>query len=345
MKKNINAAVLEKFNRPLKIIKNIKIPNLKKDQILIKMNFTAICGSQIFEIMGKRGKDKFLPHMLGHEGTGKVIAVGNRKSNFKKNDKVFLSWIKNNNKKNNKIIFDSSNGKKRINAGPITTFSNYTLVAENRVYKLPKNISLKQGVLLGCALPTGAGMVFNQSNNIKTKSVLVIGSGGIGIAVILALISKGVKKIFVYEKNKNKIKVLKKYFPYLICYYKFEKIKNKNFFFDYVYECSGNAKNIKLGFNLIKNDGKCIFASHPEHNKKIILNPHDLIKGKKIEGSWGGKINFNKHLKLLLNLIKKFKFIEKLYFNKVYSLPSINKAINDFKKGKNIRALIKFSNE
>ena len=65
MTKIFKAAVLEKINSPLKIVKNIKIPNLKKDQILVKMKYSAVCGSQLFEINGKRGKDIYLPHFLG----------------------------------------------------------------------------------------------------------------------------------------------------------------------------------------------------------------------------------------------------------------------------------------
>ena len=66
--------------------------------------------------------------------------------------------------------------------------------------------------------------------------------------------------------------------------------------FDYVYECSGLAINIEHGFKLLKNNGVCIFSSHPKFKDKISFNPHEFIKGKKIEGSWGGQINFKKEL-------------------------------------------------
>ena len=69
----ITAAVLEKFNKKLKIIKNIKIPKLLSKQVLIKIRNTAICGSQIHEIKGHRNTKKYLPHLLGHEATGIVI--------------------------------------------------------------------------------------------------------------------------------------------------------------------------------------------------------------------------------------------------------------------------------
>ena len=68
-------------------IHNFKIPNkLREDQVLVKINYTGICGSQIMEFLGNRGKDNFLPHAFGHEAVGQVIAIG------KKVKKVFPSF-------------------------------------------------------------------------------------------------------------------------------------------------------------------------------------------------------------------------------------------------------------
>ena len=343
MTKIFKAAVLEKINSPLKIVKNIKIPNLKKDQILVKMKYSAVCGSQLFEINGKRGKDIYLPHFLGHEGTGQIIKIGDKNSKFKKNEKVFLSWIKNDNFPNSKILFNYPKKNKILNAGPVTTFSTYTVVSKNRVYSLPNKISLKKGVLLGCAIPTGAGMVFNQSIKLENKITLVIGAGGVGLSSILALKLSRAKRIIVYEPNKKKIILLKKYLKNIEFYDDIKKIIQKKILFDYVYECSGITKSIELGFKLLKNTGKCIFATHPEFKKKISFDPYEFIKGKKLEGSWGGKVKFNRDLKNLIKLISKFKFNEKIYFRKIYKLNEINKAITDFKNGKNIRTLIRLN--
>ena len=61
---NFNAAVLTKIKKPLQLINNLKIPQLKRGQILVRILHSAICGSQIMEIEGKRGKDKYIPHLL-----------------------------------------------------------------------------------------------------------------------------------------------------------------------------------------------------------------------------------------------------------------------------------------
>ena len=71
----LKAAVLYKSNKPL-LIKKLKIPDLKRGQVLVKIFFSGICKSQLMEIQGKRGKDKWLPHLLGHEASGEVINIG-----------------------------------------------------------------------------------------------------------------------------------------------------------------------------------------------------------------------------------------------------------------------------
>ena len=73
---NFTAAVLTKNNSPLKIINKLKFTKLRKGQVLVRILHSAICRSQIMEIEGKRGKDKYLPHLLGHEGAGIVHRVG-----------------------------------------------------------------------------------------------------------------------------------------------------------------------------------------------------------------------------------------------------------------------------
>ena len=145
---------------------NFKIPRkLRDDQVLVKIKYTGICGSQIMEYLGKRGKDIYLPHALGHEAVGKVVDVGTRVKKISIKDKVILSWIKGKGLDYGGFQLISEN--KKINFGPISTFSSYAIVSENRVFLKPKEMSDIEAVLYGCAIPTGAGMVINQLKEIK----------------------------------------------------------------------------------------------------------------------------------------------------------------------------------
>ena len=329
----------EKFNKKLNIVElATKYP--EKDQILVKLKYSGICKSQIMEIDGKRNNKKWLPHMLGHEGSGVIIQIGKNINDFKIGDKVFLSWIKNNKKDCSAIKYIKNN--QVINAGKVTTFNSFALVSRNRVYHLPKNIDYKTGALLGCAFPTGFGMILKSISKQKKIKLLIIGLGGIGLSSLIAANNLGYKNIHVLEKSKKKIVHVKKYIKNNnIKYYLSNKGITKEYY-DNIIETSGNINILSKSLNFIHNKGKIVFASHPDTKSKIKINPHDLIKGKKIIGSWGGNIKFERDIDQITKIIKKSKFINKLFLNKVYSLKQINLAITDFRKGNVIRPLIKF---
>ena len=133
------AAILRQLNKPLEIT-NILIPRkLLKGQILVKMIYSGICGSQLGEINGIKGEDKYLPHLLGHEGIATVIEANDKVVKVKKGDVVLLHWMPSNGiNSKTPIYFDSF--KKKINAGYVTTFNEYAIVSENRLTKIKKII-------------------------------------------------------------------------------------------------------------------------------------------------------------------------------------------------------------
>lgn len=337
-KNSFNAAVLYKQKKNLKIT-NLKYKKLPENYVLVKMKYTSICRSQIFEIDGLRGKDKYIPHLLGHEGTGKIIKLGENVKNFEVNDNVLLTWIRSKKKKFYNIKFVDHNNK-NINSGPISTFNTHAIISKHCLHKLPKKVNNKIGVLLGCAFPTGAGMINNHAN-IKNKKILVIGLGNVGLSCLIMANYYQTDEIFIYDKKKSKIDQVKKILKNKI---KLIDLKDKNFlnYFDYIFESSGDSKIINKSIKFLKSNGKCVFASHPSKGKKIIIDPYELIKGKKIEGSWGGGTKYPKDLIKLsraLNLSK----LKRLYFKKIYTLNTINSAIKDFKKGKVLKPLIKLN--
>lgn len=339
----LTAAVLEKINKPL-LIKSFKIPQIKKGQLLVKVLYSGICRSQLMEIEGKRGKDKWLPHLLGHEASGIVIGLGKSVKRFKKGDEIILTWIKGSG-------LDVKGGEykyknKVYNSGPITTFSNYTIVSENRAQKKPSNISLLKSTLLGCALPTGFGVVKNAVKLNKVSSIAILGIGGIGLSAVLSAKLLSIKNILALDIENNKLETAKKLGAHHTL-----NTKNLNFKRDYkklfpdgvdlCIEAAGLSKTIELGFEIINPKfGKLIFTSHPSKKEKIRIDPFELICGKSIEGSWGGGINPDKDLELIAKKITKSQMLN-LYTGNIYPLENINKAIKDFKTGKVLRPIIK----
>ena len=348
MKVLIKSAVLEKIKKPLKI-KTLNYKPLTRGQVLVKVYYSGVCGSQVMEINGNRGKDKWLPHCLGHEASGEVIEIGKDVRKVKKGDRVILTWIKCNGIEADNAVYNINST--RINSGKITTFSNYTIVSENRIVKKPNDINMKEAVLFGCAIPTGFGMVINEVKPKKNMNILVIGLGGVGISVLMALKSIGHRNVIVTDISEKKLKFAKE-IGFINCInsrktnIKQSILEKNKKGVDICIETAGKTQTIELGFSLIKdNGGKLYFASHPENGHFIKIKPHDLIRGKNIYGSWGGKTLPDRDIPKISRMLKKTNInLEKL-LNKTYSLNKINLAIKDLKNGNVTRPLIRMDHK
>ena len=152
------AAVLEQLNEPLKI-RELTIPDLRPGQVLVEVAYSGVCRSQLLGVRGKRGPDRFLPHTLGHEGSGTVLEVEAGVTKVKPGDRVVLSWIKGNGADVPSTVYQSPEGP--VNSGAISTFMHQTVTCENRVTLISDARPLREAALVGCAIPIGAGIIFN----------------------------------------------------------------------------------------------------------------------------------------------------------------------------------------
>ena len=339
----IKAAVLESIDNVL--IKSIYSRKLFPGQVLIKILYSGVCRSQLMEIYGLRGEDKWLPHLLGHEGSGIVVEVGECVTKVEKGDEVILTWMKSKGMDAPGALYDMEG--KVINSGPITTFSNYSVISENRIVKKPKNLNFDSAVLFGCALQTGAGMVFNQLKPSLNKNLIIMGLGGIGISALLAAQSMNLKNIIAIDKSEEKLKLVSD----LGIKYTFNsKTKNlKKIIFnltgggaDYCIESAGFINTIEKAFSLLNpNHGELLFASHPAKGKKIKIDPHELISGKKISGSWGGDSSPDNDIPIIFNKFEKANINLTHFTEQKYLIEDINQAFFDLKVGKALRPIIK----
>src|SRR5947207_8723519 len=115
------AAILVELNKPL-AIEEIESPPLRFGQVLVKILCSGVCGAQINEIEGAKGPDKFLPHLLGHEGSATVVDVGPGVKTVKKGDRVVMHWRPSDGLQAEPAAYQW-NGKK-VNSGWVTTFNN-----------------------------------------------------------------------------------------------------------------------------------------------------------------------------------------------------------------------------
>ena len=135
----MKAAILTEQNSPL-VVADVEVPTLDVGQVLVDLAYSGICGKQLEEISGKRGPDSYLPHLLGHEGAGVVKNVGPGVRKVKAGDHVVLHWVKGSG-------IDSAPPRYNwdgttVSAGWVTTFSQYTIVSENRVTQIDDDVEI-----------------------------------------------------------------------------------------------------------------------------------------------------------------------------------------------------------
>ena len=344
--KTTKAAILYNLNSPL-VISEIELPKeLKFGQVLVKIHYSGICGSQIGEIEGVKGEDKFLPHLLGHEGSGTILSTGPGVKTVAEGDKVVLHWRKGTGIESDPPIY-KLNGEK-INAGWVTTFNEYAIVSENRLTTIPNNSELDVASLFGCAVTTGFGVIENNAKLKIGESVVVYGAGGIGLNIIQAASLKSAYPIIAIDIHENRLELAKEVGATHVINVKdksFKKISNEISTIcevDIFIDNTGLSKVIELGYKILKTNGKVVLVGVPKLGDSIKIYTLPLHYGKSIIGSFGGESipqldipNFNKlYLSGIINL--------KNLISKIYRLDDINMAINDIKSGKiSGRALVK----
>lgn len=346
---NFKAAVLFKQNHNLEII-NIRSKNkLSRGQILVKIFYSGICGSQLGEISGVKGKDKYLPHLLGHEGTGIVKKIGPGVKHFKVDDKVILHWKKSKGIDAKNPIYYYKDSK--INSGKVTTFSEFSIVAENRLTKIPKGLNYKEAVIFGCAATTGFGIVNRDVKIKKNNSSLIFGCGGVGLNISQAAAINKSYPIITIDKFSKKLEFSKKHGASHVLNFKgnfrelkkkiFEILKNKPL--DFFIDTTGNTKIIEFGLKIINpKKGYLVLVGVQNKNKKISFNTLQLLLGKKIIGSHGGNCKPHIDIYKIYQSFRKNNIKMNSFYTKTYKLDEINRAISDMKNGNlNGRCLIK----
>lgn len=339
------AAVLSEINKPL-IIEELLVPDLLAGQVLVKIAYSGICHTQLNEMRGLKGEDRFLPHTLGHEGSGIVEAIGVGVKKVKIGDRVVLTWIKGSGSDISATSYKRKNGS-IINSGAISTFMTKAVISENRLVKIPDEMPLREAALLGCAIPTGAGIVFNTACLKPGDSVVVFGVGGIGLSAILAAKSKQASIIIAVDISENKFdQALQLGTTHIINAKKQDVLAailsiTKKRGVDFAIECAGKKESMETAFKSVRDKGGlCIIAGNLPAGQEISLNPFDLIKGKRIVGTWGGESLIDKDILFYIDEYLAGRFKIDLLIGKESRLGEINEIIQEMEVGQKGRVLI-----
>ncbi len=309
MEKKIKSYLLKKKGKISRVVSSL--PKLGKEEILVKVIYTGVCGSDLSVYLEKHPYKK-PPIVCGHEMVGEVIKFGKNVRNLKQKDiisilpydpcnKCFNCKLKKFNFCKNKKIpgYNKWNG----------TFSNFFIARKNSIFKVNKKIKFLDAVLLEpLAISNHAVELIDR--NKQTKSCLIIGAGSVGLTILMNLIhNPNIKKIGCIDKYSYKKKITKKIgADYFIKADNKEKIKSKikkltkSSGVDLIFLCTSYNNCIDDAIDYINENGQLIIVSYFEE-KSMKFNINKMIsKEVNIKGSYLSNLeNFKKSSKLILN--------------------------------------------
>lgn len=335
------------LTEPLALMQ-LEVPRLAPGQLLVKICHSGVCQTQLQEARGLRGPDPYLPHTMGHEGSGVVLDVGSGVKKVKPGDHVVLSWIKGMGGEVGSTVYQSSRGP--VNSGAISTFMRHTVTCENRVTRVPDDMPSKEAALLGCAVLTGAGIVLNTARVRPGSSVAVFGVGGIGLSAILAANLANATTIIAVDVHQHKLEHARDAgATHLVNAREQDPLKaimdvtgGKGL--DYAFEAAGRREAMEAAFQSVHADGGlCVLAGNLPHRGHIDLDPYQLLMGKRIVGTRGGETQPDRDIPIFVNLFQSGRLKLGNLATRTYPLHHINQAMEDLENGAVGRALIDMS--
>lgn len=338
------AAILVEQRAPL-VLDEVEVPVLKFGQVLVEVAATRICGSQLGEIDGVKGPDQWLPHLLGHEGGGTVLEVGPEVSYVKVGDRVVLHWRPGTGLQPKPAVYQW-NGK-TVNSGAVTTFNQFSVVAENRVTPVPADTDFELCCLLADTLTTGFGTITNDARVRIGESVVVIGCGGIGLGAVLGASLAGAFPVIAVDLFEHKLQRAKEFgathalnstqvnFREAVE----EILKGKA---DVVIDGTGNPAVLQEALALTASKGRCVGIGVMPWNKTVSINTLQFHFGKMLTGSEGGASQPAEDIPRLLRMIRHGRFHPAGMVSHRLKLENINEGITRMRSGETVHSIIHF---
>lgn len=339
-----DAAVLVAIDEPLRLTR-LRIPDLQPGQVRVQVAYTGICHSQLLEIHGKRGPDRFLPHTLGHEGSGIVAAVAPNVTKVRPGDRVVLSWIRGSGADVPSTVYDSELG--RVNSGAISTFMRETVTCESRVTSIPDAMPLSEAALLGCAIPTGAGIVLNTAGVTRGQSVAVLGVGGVGLSAVIGASLVGASPIIAVDVRARKLDDARAVGATHVVDASKEDPREailritQTVGVDCAIEAAGRRETMELALAVAReNGGLCVIAGNLAVGERFSVDPMALIRGKRLVGTWGGGADPDRDIPRFVQLFLAGRLPLTTLISQTYPFEDINRALDALESGTVARALV-----
>ncbi|MDM1696374.1 S-(hydroxymethyl)glutathione dehydrogenase/class III alcohol dehydrogenase [Thiopseudomonas alkaliphila] len=365
------AAVAFGPKQPLEVVEvDVEMP--KAGEVLVKIVASGVCHTDAYTLSGEDPEGVF-PAILGHEGGGIVEAVGEGVTSLAVGDHVIPLYTAEcrtckyctSGKTNLCQAVRETQGKGLMPDGttrfsykgePIyhymgtSTFSEYTVVPEISLAKVPKEAPLEKVCLLGCGVTTGIGAVINTAKVEAGATVAIFGLGGIGLAAIIGAKMNKASRIIAIDINPSKFDIAKELGATDFVNPKdYDKpiqeviVEMTDGGVDYSFECVGNVQLMRAALECChKGWGESTIIGVAGAGQEISTRPFQLVTGRVWRGSAFGGVKGRTELTNYVEKAQNGEIPLDTFITHTMGLDEINEAFKLMEEGKSIRSVIHF---
>ncbi len=365
------AAVAFAAGQPLQIVE-IDVEPPRAGEVLVKITHTGVCHTDAFTLSGDDPEGIF-PSVLGHEGAGVVVQIGQGVTSLAVGDHVIplytaecreckfcLSGKTNLCQKvratQGKGLMPDGTTRFSYNGQPIfhymgcSTFSEFTVVNEISLAKINAAADHEKVCLLGCGVTTGLGAVHNTAKVKPGDTVAVFGLGGIGLAVIQGAKQAKAGRIIGIDTNPNKF-TLANLMGATDCINPKDHqrpiqeliVEMTDGGVDFSFECIGNVHVMRSALESChKGWGESIIIGVAGAGQEIATRPFQLVTGRVWRGSAFGGVKGRTQLPGMVEQAMKGEIDLDPFVTHTMGLEKINEAFDLMHEGKSIRSVIHF---
>ncbi|WP_222565734.1 S-(hydroxymethyl)glutathione dehydrogenase/class III alcohol dehydrogenase [Novilysobacter antarcticus] len=365
------AAVAFEAGKPLQIVE-IDVAPPQKGEVLVKITHTALCHTDAFTLSGDDPEGVF-PAVLGHEGAGVVVEVGEGVTSVKPGDHViplytaecgeclFCKSGKTNlctavRATQGKGVMPDGTTRFSYNGKPIyhymgcSTFSEYTVVAEVSLAKINPDANPEQVCLLGCGVTTGIGAVHNTAKVAEGDSVAVFGLGAIGLAVIQGAVQAKAGRIIAIDTNPDKFELARQMGATDCVNPKDHDkpiqeviVEMTGWGVDHSFECIGNVNVMRAALECAHRGwGQSVIIGVAGAGQEISTRPFQLVTGRKWMGTAFGGVKGRTQLPGMVEDAMRGDIQLAPFVTHTLPLDRINEAFELMHAGESIRAVIHY---
>ncbi|MBY8884597.1 Zn-dependent alcohol dehydrogenase [Streptomyces sp. PTM05] len=359
----VRAAVLPAVGAPLELTE-IDLPEPGPGQVRVRLAAAGVCHSDLSLSNGTLRQP--VPAVLGHEGAGTVVAVGEGVESVSAGDRVVLNWAPSCGSchycglgepwlcANAGQAGGSPYATRADDGTPLypglgtAVFAEETVVGANAVLPLPDGVPLADAALLGCAVLTGYGAVHHATRLREGESVAVFGVGGVGLAVLQAARIAGAGPVVAVDVSPAKEELARAAgaTDFLITSDTTAKDIRKltgGHGTDAAIECVGRADTIRTAWSATRRGGRTTVVGIGGTEEQVAFNALELFYfGRTLTGCVYGNSDPEKDLPVLADHVRAGRLDLSAMVTDRIGLDGIPAAFDAMLSGKGGRALVVF---